>query len=42
MLILPPLRSLCDGEEAFEVEPRTIREVLLPMQERLSGVCDWW
>jgi hypothetical protein len=42
VLILPPLRGLCDGEEAFEVKPRTIREVLLQLQGRFSGVYDWW
>ena len=40
VLIPPQLRRLCDGEEAVEVGPGTLGEVLLQLQERFNGVYD--
>ena len=40
VLIPPQLRRLWDGEEAVEVGPGTLGEVLLQLQERFNGVYD--
>jgi molybdopterin synthase sulfur carrier subunit len=40
VLIPPQLRRLCDGEEAVEVGPGPLGEVLLQLQERFNGVYD--
>ena len=38
VLIPPQLRRLSDGEEAVDVGPGTLGEVLLQLQERFNGV----
>jgi molybdopterin converting factor small subunit len=38
--IPPQLRRLCGGEEAIEVGPGTLGEVLLQLQERFNGIYD--
>ena len=40
VLIPPQLRRLCGGEEAVEVGPGTLGEVLRQLQERFNGVYD--
>jgi hypothetical protein len=40
VLIPPQLRRLCGGEEAIQVGPGTLGEVLRQLQERFNGVYD--
>lgn len=40
VLIPPQLRRLCGGEEAVEVGPGTLGEVLRQLQERFNGIYD--